>query len=93
MENKFLYKELKPDFGAKSFYGKAKTCEVNGWKILKSYDTHVAAISPKGEFFRLWGAWSATTARHIDTFMRVNGLHAICKADWIKLPVMHLEGV
>ena len=38
----------------KSFYGKAKVREIMGIKILTSYETDVAAITPDGAIHRLW---------------------------------------
>lgn len=38
----------------KSFYGKAKVRETLGMKILRSYDTDVAAVTSDGEFHRIW---------------------------------------
>lgn len=73
----------------KSFYGKAHEITLaNGDKYLQSYETIVAKIDSKGEFTRLWYGWSATTAKHIDSFRRSNGLPGIGKAEWEKLPVM-----
>jgi len=73
----------------KSFYGKAKIIMLaNGDKYLQSYETIVAKIDRKGKFSRLWYGWSATTAKHIDSFRRENGLPGICKADWEKLTVI-----
>lgn len=73
----------------KSFYGKAHVITLsNGDKYLQSYETIVAKIDSKGEFTRLWYGWSATTAKHIDSFRRSNGLPGICKSEWEKLPVM-----
>ena len=72
----------------KSFYGKARQITLaNGDKYLQSYETIVARIDNKGEFTRLWWGWSATTAKHIDSFRRSNGLPGIGKAEWEKLPV------
>lgn len=73
----------------KSFYGKAHIITLsNGDKYLQSYETIVAKIDSKGEFTRLWYGWSSTTAKHIDSFRRSNGLPGICKKDWEQLPVM-----
>lgn len=59
----------------KSFYGKARvTEEPNGEKILQSYNTDVCKITASGEFVRLWSGESATTVRHINSFLRFYGL-------------------
>ena len=72
----------------KSFYGKAtQITKRNGNKYLKSYETIVASIDSNGAFHRLWKGWSATTAKHIDSFRRNNGLEGICKKDWKNLKV------
>lgn len=59
----------------KSFYGKAKVMEQeNGEKILLSYNTEVAKITESGEFVRMWGGESATTMRHINSFLQFLGM-------------------
>lgn len=55
----------------KSFYGKAHVIEhPDGTRQLKSYDTIVAEITPRGEFVRLWDGSTQTTNRHIKEFRR-----------------------
>ena len=55
---------------AKSFYGKAKVIETdNGEKVLQSYNTFVCRITAAGRFVRMWGAYSATTMRHVNSFL------------------------
>ena len=73
--------------GRKSFYGKANVRVENGEKTLISYSTAVCRIDGDGNFIRLWDGWSATTARHINSFRMENGLGAISKAEWMKLDV------
>ena len=59
----------------KSFYGKAKVIEyANGEKALQSYNTIVCKINTSGEFIRLWSYESATTMRHINSFLSFYGL-------------------
>jgi hypothetical protein len=54
----------------KSFYGKAHVLEDDaGNAYLKSYDTIVCYIDASGHFHRLWGGYSATTQRHINSFI------------------------
>ena len=61
--------ELIPMDNRKSFYNKAfVVCDNYGNEILFSYGTPVAEISRDKELTRLWEGWSATTARHIDSF-------------------------
>lgn len=80
---------LIPEYdNSKSFYGKAKvTVYPNGTKVLTSYKTEVAAIMPDGSFRRLWNGYSATTSRHVNEFRLQNGLAAINKTEWIRLPL------
>ena len=74
-------RELYPEDGRKSFYGKALVIEKNGRELLRSYDTVVAYRDRKGKLHRTWPGWSATTGRHIYAFC---GKH---KAEWDKLPI------
>ena len=68
---------------AKSFYGKAKIIEKdNGEKVLRSYDTEVCKITSGGEFVRLWSGYSATTMRHINSFLKFFDLPGGGKAWW-----------
>ena len=54
----------------KSFYGKAHVLEdSNGNIYLKSYNTLVCSIDANGHFHRLWSGYSATTQRHINSFI------------------------
>ena len=77
---------LIPTDSHKSFYGKAQVITSGGTVYLKSYDTIVAKICGN-EFFRTWGGWSATTARHVNSFRNVYGFPSISKAEWVKMPV------
>ena len=64
--------ELEPTYGRKSFYGKAKVIEKdNGETVLLSYNTEVCKITESGEFIRLWGGYSATTMRHVNSFVQL----------------------
>lgn len=73
--------------GAKSFYGKAIVNEHHGVKDLLSYTTTVCRIDRSGEFHRLWGGYSATTMRHINSFRYENGMKAISKSEWEEMEV------
>ena len=67
----------------KSFYGKAKVIEKdNGETVLLSYDTEVCKITSGGEFVRLWSGYSATTMRHINSFLQLVGIAGGGKAWW-----------
>lgn len=79
--------ELIPTDGRKSFYGKAVVFEKdNGEKILQSYNTEVCKIT-SGEFVRLWSGYSATTMRHVNSFLQRFGIPGGGKAWWDALPV------
>lgn len=80
--------ELKPIYDRKSFYGKATVIERDNGDIeLRSYDTIVARIR-NGNFERLWDDYSATTMRHINSFLRTFGIDGGGKAWWISLEVV-----
>ena len=68
---------------AKSYYGKAKIIEKdNGEKVLLSYDTEVCKITKSGEFVRLWGGYSATTMRHVNSFLELFNIAGGGKSWW-----------
>ena len=78
--------ELQPNNSRKSFYGKARVIEKdNGEKVLMSYDTEVCKITKSGEFVRLWDGYSATTMRHVNSFLDLVGIAGGGKAFWDKL--------
>lgn len=60
--------ELTPTDGRKSFYGKAKAIVKGGWKYLRSYDTIMGGIDPKGKEHRYSDHKSKTTCRHVKSF-------------------------
>lgn len=81
--------ELIPVDNRKSFYGKAVAIEKDNGDIeLKSYDTIVARIR-NGVFERLWYGYSATTMRHINSFINTYGIDGGGKAWWTSLEVVH----
>jgi hypothetical protein len=58
----------------KSFYGKAHIIEHDDWtKELQSYETIVCKLMPDGDFYKTWDGYSATTMRHINSFLRFFG--------------------
>ena len=68
---------------AKSFYGKATVIKKdNGEKVLQSYNTEVCKITSGGEFVRLWSGYSATTMRHVNSFLQLVGIAGGGKAWW-----------
>jgi hypothetical protein len=80
--------ELPPIYDrAKSFYGRAHVVEWNGCKYLVSYYTTVARIDKDGSFHRLWGGYSATTMRHINSFLCFNRINGGGKKWWMAQPV------
>ncbi|MBO7712366.1 MAG: hypothetical protein J6S85_02660 [Methanobrevibacter sp.] len=71
----------------KSFYGKAKVYEIdNGEKVLFSYNTPVCKIDENGAFCRLWSGESATTTRHINSFLEFYNLAGGGLAWWRQQP-------
>lgn len=86
--------ELSPIDNHKSFYGKAyvyKSRKHERMYVCVSYNIPVAAYID-GDFYRLWGDYSDTTKRHINSF-RVNvcNLPSISKAEYLALPVAHFS--
>ena len=80
--------ELKPIGNQKSFYGKALVIACNnGNTYLQSYQTIVCMIDNNGNFKRLWHGYSATTAKHIDSFRRLYNLPGISKKEWERMEV------
>lgn len=75
--------ELQPNDSRKSFYGKARVIEKdNGEKVLQSYNTEVCKITSGGQFVRLWSGYSATTMRHVNSFLDLVGIAGGGKAWW-----------
>ena len=72
--------ELIARFDARnSFYKKAHTIEYNGALYLQSYDTIVAKIENGEAVVNGW--YSQTTARHINEFLKQNGIKAMTKKE------------
>ena len=81
--------DLRPTHSRKSFYGKAVVIEKDNGDIeLRSYNTIVARIR-NGVFERLWSGYSATTMRHINSFIDTYGINGGGKAWWDSLEVVH----
>ena len=76
MVNNSLYnniREIVPNDSRKSFYGKAwEFTDYNGDTVLVSYTTRVARITPEGKC-EVKGLYSATTTRHIKSFLTAHG--------------------
>ncbi len=84
--------------GRKSFYGKARIAHIESksgriYEILISYNTAVAMLDSAGRFIRLWNGYSATTARHIDAFLRRYKLPGVGKHEWLELPIGKPSGI
>ena len=72
----------------KSFYGKALVIIEGDTATLQSYSTKVARYDMNtGEFTRLWGGYSATTMRHVNSFLCHMGIDGGGKAWWDSLEV------
>ena len=75
-----------PAYNQKSYYGKAKVICTNKARYLLSYDTIICRLSFGGEFRKLWDDWSATTAKHINDFMRFTSFwRGFSKKEWLSL--------
>lgn len=75
--------ELKPQYDSrKSFYKKAKVKNVNGKKVLQSYQTDVAEIVNGKPYVH--GTYSPTTTRHIKEFLKQQGFKAISSKQIMK---------
>lgn len=76
---KFYY--LMPKYSTqKDFNYKAVVIDnENGTLQLKSYKTIVAEIDKDG--LHIYGWYSATTARHINEFLKQNGFEALTKSE------------
>lgn len=79
--------DLVPTDGHKSFYGKARCIVDDGDEFLKSYETIVACVDKHGNLHRYWNGYSATTARHLNSFLDYCGIPRISKKDWESLEV------
>ena len=65
----------------KSFYGKAIVHhKEDGTKLLQSYSTIVARITPEGKAI-VHGTYSPTTLRHIKEFLQQHGFQAGSKRE------------
>ena len=47
-----------------------------------SYGTRVARIDTKGKFYRLWDGYSATTMRHVNSFLRHYNFYGVGGKKW-----------
>lgn len=72
--------ELKP-LKRKSFYGKAVAIREGKKTRLKSYNTIVAEYDHDTNKVKVFGWYSATTARHINAFLDHFGFETMTKKD------------
>ena len=78
--------ELRPTDGRKSFYGKAIVdVRENGDKVLYSYGTPIVRLTAKGKLEKIWYGYSATTMRHINSFLDTFGVRGGGKKWWESL--------
>ena len=82
---------LYPVDSHKSFYGKCyvELAEEDGAVVtyLVSYATRVLKRLSDGTIIRLWDGWSATTQRHVNSFLYHIGRPELCgKSNWYKIP-------
>jgi len=75
------YLELKPHNGRKSYYGKAKVTEEDGISRLISYSTIVAEYNHCTNKMKVFGYYSPTTARHINSFLDYYGFDTCSKKE------------
>ena len=74
---------LIPVGSQKSFYGKAIVIsQGDGTVKLQSYNTIVCSYDVNGNFQRHWNGYSATTAKHVDSFRRMAGDGGLNKKAW-----------
>ena len=72
----------------KSFYGKAKIIKYAETDLieLKSYQTIVCDVLDGVFFTRRWGGYSATTLRHVNSFLAYIGEDIrLTKSQWLRL--------
>jgi len=78
--------ELTPLDSRNSFCGKALLLMTVDNIYCLSYDTIVCGIDRKtGELHKYWNDWSATTMRHINSFLHANGKPTLNKKTWLAL--------
>lgn len=76
---------LCPIDGRKSFYGKAYVQREGRALCLYSYDTKVCSCI-NGRIVKHWPDYSATTMRHINSFVKHCGIDGGGKKWWTELP-------
>lgn len=74
---------LEPTCSQKSFYKKALVIESDGVSSLKSYNTIVAEYNHETNEMRVFGWYSVTTAKHINSFLEFYGFDRLSKKEMI----------
>lgn len=78
----------------KSYYGKAKVIVTEKARYLLSYNTIICSLVYSGAFRKHWNDWSATTAKHINDFMRFTRFgNGFSKKEWNTLDSYNETGV
>ena len=81
--------ELKAD-KQKSYYGKATVIELSNVKYLKSYDTIVCYLV-NNTLYKSWNDYSATTMKHINSFLKANNMDTLSKKEWESVPFKQIS--
>lgn len=76
---------LTPTDGSKSFYRKATVIDDGSKRVLKSYNTIVAEIDKATNELKLYGWYSQTTCRHINSFLSLHGIAKKTKKEILAL--------
>jgi hypothetical protein len=79
---------LTPTTGQKSFYSKAKLIEKETKTLLTSYDTTVAWYDKRSGQVIINGWYSATTAKHINSFLNSLGFDSLTKKEMQQKPIL-----
>lgn len=72
---------LQPTCRQKSFYNKAKLINSNGIIKLVSYSTTVATFDTIHNKMYVYGYYSQTTAKHINSFLQLYGFKRCSKKE------------
>ena len=81
--------ELKPT-SQKSYYGKATVIELSNVKYLKSYDTIVCYLV-NNTLYKSWNDYSATTMKHVNSFLKANNMDTLSKKEWESVSFKHIS--
>jgi hypothetical protein len=72
-------------FELEGFNGKARVIEENGVSKLFSYETHVADYDHSNNEMKVYGWFSSTTGRHINSFLEFYGFEKCTKKELFNL--------